>query len=84
MRHLSEISGIDIVQLHNIFMANLYKSPRNLIMLLRLRKAAGLLKTTKMTVEEISVACQFHTPNYFLGNFFHLYKVTPNEYRKSA
>ncbi|UKK49379.1 helix-turn-helix domain-containing protein [Prevotella sp. E9-3] len=84
MRRLSEISGIDIVQLHNIFMANLYKSPRNLIMLLRLRKAAGLLKTTKMTVEEISVACQFHTPNYFLGNFFHLYKVTPNEYRKSA
>ena len=84
MRNLCEISRTDTLQLHNIFMANLYKSPRSLIMLLRLRKAADLLKTTEMTVEEISMACQFYTPNYFLGNFFHLYKQTPNEYRKSA
>lgn len=62
--------------------ANLYKSPRELARIVRIQKAADLLLSTDLTVEEISTQCGFHTPNYFLGCFFHEYKMTPKEFRK--
>jgi AraC-like DNA-binding protein len=83
MHKLTEVAQMDVVPLYHLLATNIYKSPRELIMLLRLRKAASLLKTTNKKVEDISVECQFYTPNYFIGNFFHLYKKTPSEYRNS-
>lgn len=83
MRQLSEVGGIEIVRLYEILSGNLYKSPRDLSCLLRLRKSARLLLTTDMTIEQISMACRFYTPNYFMGNFFHEYKQTPSEYRRN-
>lgn len=83
MHKLTEVAQMDVVPLYHLLATNIYKSPRQLIMLLRLRKAASLLKTTNKRVEDISVECQFYTPNYFIGNFFHLYKKTPGEYRNS-
>ena len=82
MRKLGEVAGVDIVRLYETVTANIYKSPRSMIRQFRLRKAAGLLATTDMSVEQISNVCGFYTPNYFMGNFFHEYKQTPREYRE--
>jgi AraC-like DNA-binding protein len=58
-----------------------YKSPRDIVILTQIQKATELLKKTDKTVEEIATACGFSSVNYFMGRFFHEYKLTPREYR---
>ena len=82
MRKLGEVANVDIVHLYEIVTANIYKSPRDMTKQFRLRKAAELLTSTNMTIEEISDECGFYTPNYFMGNFFHEHKRPPKEYRE--
>ena len=84
MKELSNIGGIDIVKLYSILTSNLYKSPRELACLFSLQKAAEQLRTTDKTIEEIATECRFYTPNYFMGCFFHEYKMTPREYREES
>lgn len=84
MRQLSEAGGVDIVKLYGIVSGNLYKNPRELARVINLQKAAELLSTTDMSIEQIAMECKFYTPNYFIGNFFHEYKMTPQEYRRQA
>ena len=72
---------MDIVKFYDMMTANLYKSPRELAQIVRIEKAAEMLLHTELTVEEISNQCGFYTPNYFMGCFFHKYKLTPKEYR---
>lgn len=83
MRKLSETGGMDIQHLYEVVMENLYKNPRDLALLIKLRKAAQLLQTTEKTVEEVADECGFYTPNYLMGSFFHIYKQTPLEYRQT-
>ena len=78
---LCQEGGVDAVNLYQTVQGNLFKSPRDLSRYVRLCKGADLLTNTGMTVEEIAMECGFYTPNYFIGNFFHLYKQTPQEYR---
>ena len=73
--------GVDVVNLYQTMQGNLFKSPRDLSRYIRLHKGADLLVNTELSVEEISLECGFYTPNYFIGNFFHAYKQTPEEYR---
>lgn len=81
MRKMGDVTNVDIVRLYEIVTSNIYKSPRSMVRKVRLHKAAEMLATTTMTIEEISSACGFYTPNYFMGNFFHEHKLTPAEYR---
>ncbi len=82
MRRLGEVADVDIARLYEVVTANIHKSPRDIIRRRRLRKAADMLATTGKSIEDISDECGFHTPNYFMGNFFHEYKRTPAEYRE--
>lgn len=82
MRKLGEVANVDIVKLYEVIADSLHKSPRDMARQFRLEKAAELLRTTDMTVEQVSNECGFYTPNYFIGNFFHKYKRTPREYRE--
>lgn len=81
MRQLSEAGNVDIVDFYDMMTANLYKNPRELIRVARIEKAAQMLRDTDKTVEEIATECGFYTPNYFMGCFFHRFKLTPKEYR---
>lgn len=81
MRQLSEAGDIDIVEFYDMMTANLYKNPRELIRVARIEKAAQMLRDTDKSVEEIATKCGFYTPNYFMGSFFHRFKLTPKEYR---
>lgn len=81
MRTLSEASNMNVASLYEVVTSNLYKSPRALDRIFRLQKSLKLLSSTEKTVEEIAEECGFYTPNYFIGNFFHEYKMTPMEYR---
>lgn len=81
MLKLSQVSDVSVVKLYELMSSELYKSPRELVRIFRLQRAADLLRTTNFPVENIAKECGFYTPNYFLGNFFHEYKMTPKEYR---
>ena len=83
MHKLSDEGGMDIQQLYEVVTENLYKNPRDLALLIKLRRAAKLLGTTDMETEQVADECGFYTPNYFMGTFFHEYKQTPAEYRQS-
>ena len=79
---LAEAGDVDIAQLYDIVSGNLYKNPRDLIRIIRIEQGAQLLRTTQLSVEEVANKCDFYTPNYFIGSFFHKYKLTPKEYRE--
>ncbi|MBQ9357701.1 MAG: helix-turn-helix domain-containing protein [Prevotella sp.] len=82
MSSLSKVGGLDISKLYDVVIGNLYKSPRELAKKMKLENAATMLRETDKTVEEIASESGFYTPNYFIGNFFHQYKMTPAEYRE--
>lgn len=75
---------MDIVEFYNVISGELYKSPRELMKLTRLQKSVKLLRDTKKSVEEVAKECGFATTNYFIGSFFHQFKVTPLEYRDES
>ena len=84
MSQLGNVAHKDVVSLYHIIMADIYKSPRKLELIIRLQRGAELLKNTDKSVEAIANECGFFTPNYFMGSFFHRYKMTPSEYRESV
>lgn len=80
MEILSSLTNIENVKLFEIMSANLYKSPRQLAMSIRLQQAAEMLRNTNKSVEEVATECGFATPNYFIASFYHKFKQTPKEY----
>lgn len=81
MQRLSQLCDVSVVRLYELMSSELYKNPRELARIFRLQRAANLLRTTNFSIENIAKECGFYTPNYFIGNFFHEYKMTPKEYR---
>lgn len=81
MRQLSEAGNMNIMEFYDMMTDNLYKSPRELIRVARIERAAQMLKETNKTIENIAHECGFYSPNYFIGSFFHRFKLTPAEYR---
>jgi signal transduction histidine kinase/DNA-binding response OmpR family regulator/ligand-binding sensor domain-containing protein len=59
------------------------KTPSEFIRSIRLNHASELLKTTKMTVQEIMFKSGFSNKSYFYREFSKRYKVSPKEYRNS-
>lgn len=80
---LAEKSGVPTTKLYGLLAAHLDKNPRPLIGRLRLQEAAQLLRNSQMEIEEIANKCRFVSPNYFIATFYHLYRMTPQDYRNS-
>lgn len=56
---------------------------RHKLLSIRLEKAADLLLSTEMTVDQISEAVGFHDKSWFMHKFKEHYEMTPGEYRKN-
>ena len=83
MHDLSTIARVDLPNFYAIVSPHIHKSPREMVRLERLKRAAVMLRTTDKSIETIADECGFYSPNYLMGNFFRQYKMTPGEYRKS-
>ena len=83
MTMLSEQTGMEVAKLFELLSSNFYLSPRQLVGRLRLQEASELLLTTDKSVEEIANELMFVTPNYFISCFYHHFRQTPKDYRKS-
>lgn len=83
MAMLSEQTGMEVTKLFELLSSNFYLSPRQMVGRLRLQEASELLMTTDKSVEEIANELMFVTPNYFISSFYHHFRQTPKDYRKS-
>jgi AraC-like DNA-binding protein len=84
MKELEQESGISRAQLYQLLSLNIDKNPHQLILQLRLEEAARLISTTDMSFEQVAEECRFVSPNYFFAAFFHHFRMTPGDYRKST
>ncbi len=77
----SEIN-ISVRQLQRLLRAELDKTPKQYITILKLEKAEDLLRNSQYTVSEIAFKCGFADPSYFGSVFKKYFGITPAEYRK--
>lgn len=82
---LAEEIGMARTVLYKKFKAVSGKTPNDFIMLIRLKKAAYLLKNNpEHNVSDISYMTGFSTPRYFSTCFKNHYNVKPSDYRNST
>lgn len=67
----------------NLFLEYQNKTPIEFLTDYRLRKGIELMKTTDMTILEISLAVGFSSASYFAETFKIVFGKTPTQYRKS-
>jgi transcriptional regulator GlxA family with amidase domain len=71
--------GLSRVQFYRKIKALTNYSPAELLRVLRLKRAATLLKTTERTVAEISYAVGFSSPSYFARCYKDYFGESPTE-----
>jgi AraC-like DNA-binding protein len=81
---LSQVAEMDVLGLYELIVGNIHKSPRPLVLSMRIEQAAKLLRTTDKSLGEITEECRFVSPNYLISQFFHKYRMTPSAYRETA
>ena len=81
---ISSALGLSRVQMYRKVKQLTGQSPVEIIRVTRLKKAERLLKTTKMTVSEISYDVGFSSPSYFSKCFKDYFGVQPGEVRETV
>ena len=84
IRQLSEVAGVDVRQFYQQMSLHLNESPRLMMLRLRLGKVAKMLVETDKSIEDIAEELGFISTNYMIASFFHRYRQTPDDYRKST
>jgi AraC-like DNA-binding protein len=80
---LSKQAGMHINTFERAFKELLGASPRGYIEHLRMKKAAGLLLQTSLSIKDISLNTGYSGANYFTAVFRKRYRCSPREYRKN-
>ncbi|PCJ62659.1 MAG: hypothetical protein COA79_03840 [Planctomycetota bacterium] len=81
---LAKVCRLSEVRLRKIFKLSLGISPKNYIAQFRINQACKLLKTTQLSIKEISFKTGFNDEHYFHLSFKKQTKKTPTEYRNFA
>ncbi|WP_028547776.1 response regulator transcription factor [Paenibacillus sp. UNC451MF] len=88
--HLTEDVSLqrisDYLQMHPTYLSRIYKletgdNLSDYIYLLKMERAAHLLKTSTSKIYEISIEVGYQNPNYFIKIFKKHFGVTPQDYR---
>lgn len=79
---LAEEAGFSTVHFINMFRKYYGYTPKQYILLLRLKKAQRLLETTSDSIQSIAHTCGFQDAFYFSRLFRQHYQMTPNSYQK--
>jgi transcriptional regulator GlxA family with amidase domain len=81
-RELSRLSGLSLRQLQRIFLTEVGESISRHYLRTRLQKAAELLRSTSMSVVEVSVSCGFQSSGHFARCFKAHFGHPPRQERK--
>jgi AraC-like DNA-binding protein len=82
VNELAKYIGISRSYLTSVFRKQLNVSPQEYIVDFRLKRSAGLLRTSNMSVQEIAEAVGYDNPLTFSKMFKRSYGISPREYRK--
>ena len=82
LRELSEAVNVDASHFYQLLMGNIYKNPRQLRLMLMLKKAALELEMTADDLETIARNGGFVSANYLIAAFYRAYGMTPEAYRR--
>ncbi|MEE1239532.1 MAG: AraC family transcriptional regulator [Acutalibacteraceae bacterium] len=82
--HLAHTIGYSTAHFINLFKEHYGYTPKAYISFLRLKKAQHLLKSSNLTVGEISVECGFSDILYFCRFFKSQCGMTPTEFKKAV
>lgn len=83
VEELSHELGISRVYLYKKLVATTGKTPIEFIRILRLKRAAQLLRESRLNVSEIAYQVGFNNPKYFSKYFKEEYGVLPSAYQHS-
>ena len=79
---VASYASLSSIHFHNCFKAATGKTLHEYVEEQRIKKAAGLLVSTDLTLTEISYECGFSSQSYFSYAFKRKMKMTPREYSK--
>ncbi|WP_461789959.1 hybrid sensor histidine kinase/response regulator [Pedobacter sp.] len=79
---LQDMLSISKMQLYRKLKSLSGMTPSEFIKRIRLKKAAMLLRNSKLTVSEIFYLTGFNNKSYFFREFKKIYHLAPNEYRE--
>ena len=77
---MASISGMSVAYFRNLFVSIYGVSPRKYIQEIRINKAKMLLRSSMLSVSEISRACGFASVNHFCRSFKNSVGCTASEY----
>ena len=77
---LSQDIGIDRTYLYRKMQAIIGQTPSEFMRSVRLKRAARLLESSRLPVQQISFMVGFNTPRYFSSYFKDMFGVTPSQY----
>lgn len=80
VEELSRQMNMSRVSLYKKLLLLTGKSPVEFIRSIRLKKAAGLMANSQMTISQISYEVGFNTPKYFAKSFREEYNMLPSAY----
>ena len=77
---LGQVLGMSRVSLYKKILALTAKTPIEFIRIIRMKRAAQLLKESHLSISEIAYEVGFNSPRIFSGYFKDEYKILPSEY----
>lgn len=80
---LSREIGMNRVHLYRRLMALTDHSPADFIRIIRLKRAAHLLKKSQLSISEIAYSVGFNNPKYFRKHFKEYFGILPSDYVES-
>ena len=88
-RQLDRVAVADVFKLHPVHVSRLCRQFASMgfgeyVSRLRLNHAAELLRSSKMTVDEISYECGYNYSSHFIRRFKQHYGIPPTAYRNSG
>ncbi|MDE6466699.1 MAG: helix-turn-helix transcriptional regulator, partial [Duncaniella sp.] len=81
VEELSSYLGMSRVDLYKKLKAVTGKTPIEFIRLIRLKRAAQLLRESQLNVSEVAYQVGFNSPKYFARYFKEEYNILPSEYK---
>ncbi|MCE7063124.1 two-component regulator propeller domain-containing protein [Dyadobacter sp. CY343] len=82
VEELSDAMSMSRVYLYKKILSLTGKTPIEFIRIIRIRRGAGLLEKSQLSVSEIAYQIGFNNPKYFAKLFKEEYKMLPTAYRK--
>lgn len=81
LAQVARLSGLSLRNFNRLFLKETGLGPKDYLILRRVEKAKALLKETKMTVTDISLAVGYNSLSKFIATFKKITGLLPSDYR---